>query len=120
MRLDECAVWVESSFFGAARGSLLMILANFSSLSPGRGLAVDMLSRAPAGGPLLPLLIAAKASETSSNAGGGKARSSSRESSRQMVSWAGVEPELVEATAEVLVPVEGPAMAAAATAAGVF
>lgn len=119
MRLDECAAWADSSFLGGASGSLLMILASFSSLSPGRGLAVGILILEPGEGPLLPLLITASASETSSSAGGGKARSSSSESSRQMVSWAGVEPELVEAMADVLELVEGPATEAA-TAVGVF
>lgn len=57
---------------------------------------------------MFPLLITAKASETRSSAGGWKERSSSSESSRQMVSWAGVELELVEATADVLELVEGP------------
>lgn len=76
---------------GVASGSLLIILANFSSLSPGRGFAVGMLILEPAGGPLFPLLITAKASETRSSAGGWKERSSSSESSRQIVSWAGVE-----------------------------
>lgn len=85
-----------------------MMLANFSSLSPGRGFAVGMLIFVLTGGPLFPLLIAAKASVTRSSAGGRKERSSSSESSRQMVSWAGVELELVEATADVLELVEGP------------
>lgn len=119
MRLDECAVGVESSFFEVARGSLLMMLASFSSLSPGRGFAVGMLSFVLAGGPLFPLLMAAKASVTRSSAGGRKERSSSRESSRQMVSWAGVELELVEATAGELELVEGP-LAHVAREAGVF
>lgn len=83
-----------------------MILANFSSLSPGRGFAVGMFILEPAGGPLFPLLITAKASETRSSAGGWKERSSSSESSRQIVSWAGV--ELVEATTDVLELAEGP------------
>lgn len=96
-----------------------MILANFSSLSPGRGFAVGTLILEPAAGPLFPLLITAKASETRSRAGGWKERSSSSESSRQMVSWAGVELELVEATADVLELTEGPPTEAA-TEAGVF
>lgn len=104
---------------GVASGSLLMILANFSSLSPGRGFAVGMLILEPAGGPLFPLLITAKASETRSSAGGWKERSSSSESSRQIVSWAGVELELVEATADVLELVEGPPTEATKDA-GVF
>lgn len=104
---------------GVASGSLLMILANFSSLSPGRGFTVGMLILEPAGGPLFPLLITAKASETRSSAGGWKERSSSSESSRQIVSWAGVELELVEATADVLELVEGPPTEATKDA-GVF
>lgn len=96
-----------------------MILANFSSLSPGRGFAVGMLILEPAGGPLFPLLITAKASETRSSAGGWKERSSSSESSRQIVSWAGVELELAEATADVLELAEGPPTEAAKDA-GVF
>lgn len=120
MRLNECAVWVESSFLGVASGSLLMILANFSSRSPGRGFAVGMFILEPAGGPLFPLLITAKASETRSSAGGWKERSSSSESSRQIVSWAGVELELaVEATADVLELAEGPPTEATKDA-GVF
>lgn len=96
-----------------------MILANFSSLSPGRGFAVGMFILEPAGGPLFPLLITAKASETRSSAGGWKERSSSSESSRQIVSWAGVELELVEATADVLELAEGPPSEATKEA-GVF
>lgn len=92
---------------GVASGSLLIILANFSSLSPGRGFAAGMLIFEPAGGPLFPLLITAKASETRSSAGWWKERSSSSESSRQIVSWAGVELELVEAMADVT-ELEGP------------
>lgn len=103
---------------GVASGSLLIILANFSSLSPGRGFAVGMLILEPAGGPLFPLLITAKASETRSSAGGWKERSSSSESSRQIVSWAGVELELVEAMADVT-ELEGPPIEATKDA-GVF
>lgn len=103
---------------GVASGSLLIILANFSSLSPGRGFAVGMLILEPAGGPLFPLLITAKASETRSSAGGWKERSSSSESSRQIVSWAGVELELVEAMADVT-ELEGPPTEATKDA-GVF
>lgn len=103
---------------GVASGSLLIILANFSSLSPGRGFAVGMFILEPAGGPLFPLLITAKASETRSSAGGWKERSSSSESSRQIVSWAGVELELVEAMADVT-ELEGPPTEATKDA-GVF
>lgn len=85
-----------------------MILANFSSLSPGRGFVVGMPTLEPTGGPLFPLLITAKASETRSSEGEWKERSSSSESSRQMVSCAGAELELAEATAGVLEPAEGP------------
>lgn len=95
------------------------MLANFSSLSPGRGFVIGMFILEPTGGPLFPLLITARASETSSSEGEWKERSSSRESSRQMVSWAVAEPELVEATAEVLELTRGPP-AGAATEVRVF
>lgn len=104
---------------GAASGSLLMMLANFSSLSPERGFAVGRLTLEPAGGPLFPLLITAKASETRSSDGEWKERSSSSESSRQMVSWAGVELEPTGAAAGVLGLAEGPP-AEATKAAGAF
>lgn len=57
---------------------------------------------------MFPLLMTAKASDTRSSEAEGKARSSSRESSRQMVSWASAELELAEATMDVLELVEGP------------
>lgn len=104
---------------GVASGSLLMILANFSSLSPGRGFVVGMLILEPTGGPLFPLLITAKASETRSSEGEWKERSSSSESSRQMVSWAGAELELAAAMAVVLELVGGP-LTEATRDAGVF
>lgn len=85
-----------------------MILASFSSLSPGRGFVVGTFSLEPTEGPLFPLLMTAKASDTRSSEAEGKARSSSRESSRQMVSWASAELELAEATMDVLELVEGP------------
>ena len=75
-----------------------MILASFSSLSPGRGFVVGTFSLEPTEGPLFPLLMTARASDTRSSEAEGKERSSSRESSRQMVSWAGAELELAEAT----------------------
>lgn len=96
-----------------------MILANFSSLSPGRGFVVGMLILELTGGPLFPLLITAKASETRSSEGEWKERSSSSESSRQMVSWAGAELELAAATAVVLELVGGP-LTEATRDAGVF
>lgn len=104
---------------GAASGSLLMMLANFSSLRPGRGFAVGRLTLEQAGGPLFPLLITAKASETRSSDGEWKERSSSSESSRQMVSWAGVELEPMGAAAGVLELAEGPP-AEATEAVGAF
>lgn len=85
-----------------------MILASFSSLSPGRGFAVGTVSLEPTEGPLFPLLMTAKASDTRSSEAEGRDRSSSRESSRQMVSWAAVELELPEAAMDVLALVEGP------------
>ena len=57
---------------------------------------------------MFPLLMAAKASDTRSSDEEWKERSSSRESSRQMVSWAGAELELAEAMMDVLELVEGP------------
>lgn len=85
-----------------------MILASFSSLSPGRGFVVGTFSLEPTEGPLFPLLMTAKASDTRSSEDEWKERSSSRESSRQMVSWAGAELELAEAMMAVLELEEGP------------
>lgn len=85
-----------------------MILANFSSLSPGRGFEVGMPILEPTAGPLFPLLMTANASETRSSEGERKVRSSSSESSRQMVSWAAAEPEVAEARTEVLEIMDGP------------
>lgn len=93
---------------GVASGNLLMMLASFSSLSPGRGFAVGTFSLEPTEGPLFPLLTTAKASDTRSSDAEGEERSSSRESSRQMVSWAGVELALAEAATAVLELAEGP------------
>lgn len=93
---------------GVASGNLLMILASFSSLRPGRGFVVGTFSLELTEGPLFPLLMTAKASDTRSREAEGRERSSSRESSRQMVSWAGVELELAEATIDVLELVQGP------------
>lgn len=70
------------------------MLASFSSLSPGRGLDVGVSIVDPRGDPLAPLLITARASEIESSEGGWKERSSSSESSKQIVSGAGVQLEL--------------------------
>lgn len=105
---------------GVASGNLLMILASFSSLRPGRGFAVGTLSLEPTEGPLLPLLMTAKASDTRSSEEEWKERSSSKESSRQMVSWAGAELELAETTMGVLELVEGPTEAKDTGAFGSF
>lgn len=70
------------------------MLASFSSLSPGRGLDVGVSIADPRGEPLAPLLITARASEIESSEGGWKERSSSSESSKQIVSGAGVQLEL--------------------------
>lgn len=78
-----------------------------------------MLILEPTAGPLFPLLMTAKASETRSSEGEWKARSSSKESSRQMVSWAGIELELAEATTDVLELADGP-LADATKDAGAF
>lgn len=83
-----------STFFEVARGNLLIMLASFSSLSPGRGLDVGVSRVDPRGDPLAPLLITARASETESSEGGWKERSSSSESSKQIVSGAAVQLEL--------------------------
>lgn len=83
-----------STFFEVARGNLLIMLASFSSLSPGRGLDVGVSIVDPRGDPLAPLLITARASEIESSEGGWKERSSSSESSKQIVSGAGVQLEL--------------------------
>lgn len=83
-----------STFFEVARGNLLIMLASFSSLSPGRGLDVGVSMVDPRGDPLAPLLITARASEIESSEGGWKERSSSSESSKQIVSGAGVQLEL--------------------------
>lgn len=76
------------------------MLANFSSLSPARGLEADV-STVDTTELLTPLLIAARASETESSEGGLNDRSSSSESSRQIVSGAGI--KLVTALIAVLV-----------------
>lgn len=94
IRLDEWGVWVGSTFFEVASGNLLIMLASFSSLSPGRGLDVGVSMVDPRGDPLAPLLITARASEIESSDGGWKERSSSSESSKQIVSGAGVQLEL--------------------------
>lgn len=78
------------------------MLASFSSLSPGRGLEVGVSIVDPRGEPFAPLLITARASEIESSEGGWKERSSSSESSRQMVSGAGVQIELFGALTDVL------------------
>lgn len=83
-----------STFFEVARGNLLIMLASFSSLSPGRGLDVGVSMVDPRGDPLAPLLITARASEIESSEGGWNESSSSSESSKQMVSGAGVQLEL--------------------------
>lgn len=80
-----------------------MILANFSSLNPGRGFEVGVSAEGPTGELLAPLLITAKASEMESSEGGLKERSSSSESSRQIVSGAGLQLELARALMGVLV-----------------
>lgn len=85
-----------------------MILASFSSLNPGRGFVVGTFGLEPTEEPLFPLLMAAKASDTISSEGEWRVMSSSRESSRQMVSWAGAELELAEAMMDVLELMEGP------------
>lgn len=85
-----------------------MILASLSSLSAGRGFVAGTFSLEPTEGPLFPLLMTAKASETRSRDDEWKARSSSRESSRQMVSWAGAKLGLADAVMAVLELVEGP------------
>lgn len=61
-----------STFFEVARGNLLIILASFSSRSPGRGLDVGVSMVDPRGDPLAPLFITARASEIESSEGGWK------------------------------------------------
>lgn len=77
------------------------MLANFSSLSPARGLEADVSTEDTTEELLTPLLIAARASETESSEGGLNDRSSSSESSKQIVSGAGI--QLVTALIGVLV-----------------
>lgn len=93
-----------STFFEVARGNLLIILASFSSLSPGRGLDVGVSMVDPRGDPLAPLLITARASEIESSEGGWKERSSSSESSKQIVSGAAVQLELAGVQTAALEP----------------
>lgn len=82
---------------------MLIILANFSSLNPGRGLEVGASTEVPTGEFLAPLLITARASEIESSEGGLKERSSSSESSRQIVSGVGLQLELARALTGVVV-----------------